>query len=64
MGVYKGEVSCIYIYIQTGLYRALFSTTERKCRLQAEVTFSHIMYKSLYYMRDQTKLKQPYTPKH
>ena len=40
MGVYIGEVSCIYIYIyiQTGLYRALFSTTERKCRLQAEVT--------------------------
>ena len=53
MGVYKEEVSCtyIYIYIQTGLSGALFSTTERKCRLQAEVTFSR-MYKSLYYMYD------------
>ena len=46
MGVYRGEVSCIHIYIQTGLYRALFSTTERKCRLQAEVTIKKCCFES------------------
>ena len=37
---YRGEVDIIYI--QTGLSRTLFSTTERKYRLQAEVTFTRI----------------------
>ena len=40
MGVYrKRSLLSIYPYKQTGLSRALFSTTERKYRLLAEVTF-------------------------
>ena len=61
MGVYrKRSLLSIYPYKQTGLSRALFSTTERKYRLLAEVTFSR-MYKSLYYMHNDLN-QQPETP--